>query len=69
MRCVSSFNMKNMNIDAALLITHRIGFAKISNKIYMLKKGEIVEEGSHDDLLLNKGDYCKIYHEQKYLYK
>ena len=53
----------------ALLITHRIGFAKISNKIYMLKKGEIVEEGSHDDLLLNKGDYCKIYHEQKYLYK
>lgn len=69
MRYVSSFNMKNMNIDAALLITHRIGFAKISNKIYMLKKGEIVEEGSHDDLLLNKGDYCKIYHEQKYLYK
>lgn len=69
MRCVSSFNMKNMNIDLTLLITHRIGFAKISNKIYMLKKGEIVEEGSHDDLLLNKGDYCKIYHEQKYLYK
>ena len=69
MRCVSSFNMKNMNIDAALLITHRIGFAKISNQIYMMKKGEIVEEGSHDDLLLNKGDYCKIYHEQKYLYK
>lgn len=69
MRIISSFNNTAININATLLITHRIGFAKISHKLYVMKKGEIVESGSHDDLLKIKGEYNKIYYSQKHLYE
>ena len=69
MRIISSFNNAEINIGATLLITHRIGFAKISHKLYVMKKGKIIESGSHDDLLSSEGEYNKIYYNQKHLYE
>ena len=32
-----------------------------ANKIIVLDKGEIVEEGTHDELLAKDGNYKRIY--------
>ena len=41
-----------------LLITHRLSQIRWADKVIVLKRGEIVDQGSHDDLL----DRCELYH-------
>lgn len=53
----------------ALLISHRIGFAKLADRIYIMDKGEIVESGTHDELLSQKGKYYEMFTAQKGLYE
>ena len=52
----------------ALLISHRIGFARISDRICIMKEGAIVEEGTHDALMAQKGHYCELFTAQQKLY-
>lgn len=52
-----------------ILISHRISFAKIADKILFMNDGEIVEQGSHDELIsLENGLYSNFYNQQKELY-
>lgn len=52
----------------AVLISHRIGFARLADKIIMMRDGEIVEEGSHEQLLEKNGYYAEMFNQQKHLY-
>lgn len=52
----------------ALLISHRIGFAKLADRIYIMDKGKIVESGTHNELLSRKGKYYEMFNAQKGLY-
>ena len=52
----------------ALLISHRIGFARISDRICIMKDGAIVENGTHDELLKQKGYYYELFTSQQELY-
>ncbi|MGL5347780.1 MAG: ABC transporter ATP-binding protein [Peptostreptococcaceae bacterium] len=54
--------------QTAVLISHRIGFARLSDRICMMSKGKIVEEGTHEELLELKGLYYQLYMSQKDLY-
>lgn len=53
----------------ALMISHRIGFARLSDRICIMEKGQIVETGSHEELLKLKGRYYELFTSQKDLYK
>lgn len=53
----------------ALLISHRIGFARLSNRICMMDKGHIIEIGTHEELLARRGRYYDLYMSQKHLYE
>ncbi len=53
----------------AVLISHRIGFARLADRIVIMKEGRIVEEGSHDDLLAQNGFYAEMFNKQKKLYE
>lgn len=53
----------------ALLISHRIAFARLADRIIVLKEGEIAEEGTHEELLSLNGFYSTLYTEQKKLYE
>lgn len=47
-----------------IVIAHRLSTIKHANKIVVLENGIKVEEGSHDELLLNQKQYAAIYRSQ-----
>lgn len=48
----------------AIIIAHRISAVKHSDEIIVMERGHIVEKGSHEELLEQKGAYYEIYQEQ-----
>ncbi|MBF8177375.1 MAG: ABC transporter ATP-binding protein/permease [Burkholderiaceae bacterium] len=44
-----------------IIIAHRLATIRDADVIVVLQKGRIVEKGSHDELLLNKGLYAKLH--------
>lgn len=53
---------------SALIVTHRLGSVRLADRIIVLKKGEIVESGTHSELMELKGEYAKLYLMQQQLY-
>jgi ATP-binding cassette subfamily B protein len=45
----------------AIIITHRLGAAKIADRIIMLSDGEIKEQGTHQELMKIDGLYSKMF--------
>lgn len=54
--------MKNRT---TIVIAHRLSTIKKMDRIIVLDKGKIVEDGTHDDLLNKKGYYFKLWQAQK----
>lgn len=52
---------KVMQDRTTIIIAHRLSTIRKANLIYVLNKGEIVEMGTHDDLLLKGGVYKNLY--------
>ena len=48
----------------SIIIAHRLSTIKSASKIIVIDEGEIVEEGTHDQLLLKKGKYFNLYQTQ-----
>ena len=44
------------------VIAHRLSTVRNANAIMVLEHGQIVERGSHADLLAQKGEYYQLYH-------
>lgn len=47
-----------------LVIAHRLSTVREADKIVVMDKGRVVEEGSHDDLLAQNGAYAELYNLQ-----
>jgi ATP-binding cassette subfamily B protein len=45
----------------AVLISHRLGSARLADRIVVLKDGRVVEEGDHPTLLSLGGEYARLY--------
>ncbi|MBR4435431.1 MAG: ABC transporter ATP-binding protein [Clostridia bacterium] len=52
---------KLMNIGTMLIVAHRLSTIQHADNIIVLSKGEIVEQGSHHELLEKKGRYFDLY--------
>ena len=52
---------KIVNIGTTLMVAHRLSTIQHADKIIVLSKGEIIEEGTHQDLLKLRGQYYILY--------
>jgi ATP-binding cassette subfamily B protein len=63
-------NIRNMlGGRTAILISHRVGFARMADKIIMLDDGKIAETGRHDELMAKNGLYAHFFNEQAQWYQ
>lgn len=53
----------------SVMVTHRISAAKICDRVIVLEHGEIVEDGTHDELIRKNGIYSEMYRRQAVWYE
>ena len=54
---------------SAVLISHRFSTVRMADRILVLEKGELIEIGSHNDLLLKEGRYAELFNLQAMGYR
>ncbi|EOO71539.1 peptidase domain-containing ABC transporter [Bacillus mycoides] len=47
-----------------IMIAHRLSTIQHANQIFVMEKGNIIEEGPHEELLLQKGEYYRLWKNQ-----
>jgi len=47
-----------------IFISHRLSTTVMADRIYMFEKGEIIEEGSHSELMALNGKYAEMFRKQ-----
>lgn len=52
---------KMMNIGTMLVVAHRLSTIRKADNIIVLSHGEIIEQGSHDELIEKQGRYYGLY--------
>ena len=49
----------------SLVIAHRLATVRNADRIVLIEKGKVVEEGSHEELMRLNGGYAKLFNTQK----
>ncbi|KAA1191560.1 ABC transporter ATP-binding protein [Paenibacillus sp. B2(2019)] len=52
----------------SIIVTHRLYMSKFVDKIFLFEDGEIVESGTHEELMRVDGKYKKMFNRQSSLY-
>lgn len=60
---------KSLRDRTAILISHRIGFARLADRIFVLQDGRLAEAGSHEELMEKKGIYHTMFNNQAEWYQ
>ena len=53
----------------AIIVTHRLGSARLADRIVVMDNGEIVDIGTHEELLSRPGKYADMYISQAKWYE
>ncbi len=54
---------------SAVYISHRLASTRFCDRIAMFKEGEMVEYGSHDELMAKNGEYAEMFNVQAQYYR
>ncbi len=57
------------NEGITLCVTHRLGSVKEASRIIVLKDGEVVGDGSHNELIVTNDYYNRLYMSQASMYE
>jgi ATP-binding cassette subfamily B protein len=71
---ISEYNLNKTMLEAAknktvIFISHRLSSTRMADRIYMLEKGVIIEEGTHDELMELNGKYAEMFNLQAEKYR
>lgn len=66
---ISEYNLNQTMLEAAknktvIFISHRLSSTLMADRIYMLEKGEIIESGTHEELMTLNGKYAEMFNLQ-----
>jgi ATP-binding cassette subfamily B protein len=53
----------------AVLISHRFSTVRMADRIFVIERGQITEEGTHQALLVRGGTYARLFTLQAESYK
>jgi ATP-binding cassette, subfamily B, bacterial len=53
----------------AIIVTHRLGLARIADRILVMERGRIVQDGSHAELIAATGPYARMFQAQAEWYE
>ncbi|WP_243128222.1 ABC transporter ATP-binding protein [Clostridium chromiireducens] len=56
--------MKESKNKTMIFISHRLSSVRNADKVFMLENGEIIEQGTHEELMEMKGSYADMYTKQ-----
>lgn len=63
-------NMMKQTEDATIIfISHRLSTTKDADHIYMFENGEIIEQGTHEELMELGGEYAFMFEKQAHYYQ
>ena len=54
---------------SSVIVTHRLGSVKLADRILVMKEGRLLQEGTHEELLSQEGEYRRLYEAQKKWYE
>jgi len=61
---------KDMTQDrTSVFISHRFASTRFCDRIILLEQGQIVEEGSHEELMQKNGRYAELFQVQSQYYQ
>lgn len=52
----------------AIIVTHHLGSVKLADRVFVMKDGRLVEEGTHEELMRLDGEYARLYRTQEKWY-
>ena len=61
--------LKACENKAVIFISHRLSSAVLADRIYMLEQGEVVESGTHEELMKLNGKYAEMFKLQAESYR
>jgi ATP-binding cassette subfamily B protein len=53
----------------SILVTHHLSSARHADRIFVLEKGQLVEQGSHDQLMTLNAHYAGLFNTMKNTYR
>jgi ATP-binding cassette subfamily B protein len=63
---IAEYNLNHTMLNlcgdkTVIVISHRLSTTKMADKIYMLEDGQIIEQGTHDELMQLNGKYAEMF--------
>jgi ATP-binding cassette subfamily B protein len=53
----------------AILVSHRFSTVRLADRIFVLADGQIIERGTHEELVLSRGRYARLFELQAQHYR
>lgn len=71
---IVEYNLNNLIINeikntTMVLISHRLSNVRKCDKIFFISNGEVLEYGTHDELMNKNGKYCEMFNKQAENYR